>query len=143
MADTPVPHQRLGLWQSSGVMVGQNVSSQYCMDAASEAEMNAFSSQLRNKSCRSSSVTHNADGSWSSSSTCEYTRGKLRTTHATVTGDFNSKITMVMKYEGSDKPEITMAMTWMGPCEAGMRGGDVIMSNGMKMNVLDGANAGH
>jgi hypothetical protein len=30
---------------------------------------------------------------------------------------------------------MTMTMTWIGACEAGMRGGDVVMPNGAKMNM--------
>ncbi len=35
-----------------------------------------------------------------------------------------------------------MTMTWMGACKPGMKGGDVVMNNGMKMNVLDGTMSG-
>ena len=30
-----------------------------------------------------------------------------------------------------------MTATWLGPCKAGQRGGDVILPNGAKENVLD------
>jgi hypothetical protein len=32
---------------------------------------------------------------------------------------------------------VAIAAKWLGPCETGQRPGDVIMANGMKMNVLD------
>jgi hypothetical protein len=32
---------------------------------------------------------------------------------------------------------MTIQATWLGPCAAGQRPGDVIMGNGMTMNVLD------
>jgi hypothetical protein len=35
-----------------------------------------------------------------------------------------------------------MTATWTGPCKPGMKGGDVIMSNGMKINLLDGTSSG-
>jgi hypothetical protein len=141
-ADTPVPHQKPGLWQGTTTMsAGQNISSLSCIDAASEEKMSAFSSQLRNKSCKSSQITHNMDGSWTSASTCEFRPGKVTTTHSRVTGDFNSKYTVVVSKEGSDAPDMTMTMTWVGPCKPGMKGGDV-ESNGMKMNVIDGTMSG-
>ena len=30
-----------------------------------------------------------------------------------------------------------IAATWLGPCAAGMKPGDMIMANGMKLNILD------
>jgi hypothetical protein len=32
---------------------------------------------------------------------------------------------------------MTMTAKWLGPCAAGQRPGDMIMPNGMKMNILD------
>jgi uncharacterized protein DUF3617 len=140
-ADTPVPHQRVGLWESSMMMMGKPFKTQSCVSEESQAKMSVFSSQVRQKNCSSQSVTHNMDGSWSSSSTCKF-GATAHTTHAHITGDFNSKITMVLMADGSSTPETTMTMTWMGPCKPGMKGGDVMMSNGMKMNVLDGTMSG-
>jgi hypothetical protein len=142
-ADTQVPHQKPGLWQSTATMsAGQNMSTQSCIDAASEEKMSAFSSQIRNTRCKSSQVTHNMDGSWSSVSTCEFRPGKITTTRSQVTGDFSSKFTIVVRKDGSSTPDMTMTMTWMGPCKPGMKGGDVVMSNGVKMNVIDGTMSG-
>lgn len=143
LADTPLPHQKLGLWQTSMKMVGQDISSQSCVDAASEAQMSAFSAQLRSKKCKSSQITHNMDGSWTSISTCEFTPGQSHTTRTTVTGDFNSKYTAVMHSDRPGAKDTTMTSTWLGPCKPGMRGGDVIMSNGMKMNMMDVPKGAH
>ncbi len=76
----------------------------------------------------SSSLTHNMDGSWDSTSTCKFGTGAERTTHGHITGDANSKVTMVLTTGGSTTPEMTMTMTWLGACKPGMKGGDVIMS---------------
>jgi hypothetical protein len=137
-ADTPIPHQKVGLWQTSMKMMGQDITSQSCIDAASEAKMNAFSTQLRNKNCKASQITHNIDGSWTSVSTCEFSPGQMHTTKTTVTGDFNSKFTAVMHTDRPGAKDMTMTSTWLGACKPGMKGGDVIMSNGMKMNMTDG-----
>lgn len=32
---------------------------------------------------------------------------------------------------------MTILAKWLGPCVAGQKPGDVMMGNGMKMNVLD------
>jgi hypothetical protein len=140
-AETPAPHQKDGLWESSMMMMGKPFKTQSCVSEESQAKMSVFRAQMRQKNCSSSSITHNMDGSWTSSSTCKF-GGKSRTTHANITGDFNSKITMVLMADDGNTPEMTMTMTWVGACKPGMKGGDVIMSNGMKMNVLDGTMSG-
>ena len=142
LADPPTPHQKPGLWESSMMMMGKPFKTQSCVTAESEAKMSVFSSQMRQKDCSSSTIAHNPDGSWSSTSTCKFGAGATRTTHAKISGDFNSKITMVMTSDGSSTPEMNMTMTWLGACKPGMRGGDVIMSNGMKINALDGTSSG-
>ncbi len=141
-ADTPAPHEKPGLWQTSMMMAGHPYTTQSCVTEASQAKMSVFSSQSRQKNCSSSTVTHNMDGSWSSASTCKFGPGAARTTHAHVTGDMNSKFTVVVTTDGSNAPDTAMTMTWMGACRPGMQGGDVVMSNGMKMNVLTGAVSG-
>ena len=141
-ADTPVPHQKVGLWESTMMMEGKPFTTQSCVSEESNAKMSIFSAQMRQKNCKSSQVTHNMDGSWTSVSTCEFSPGRVRTTRAQITGDFNSKVTMVMRTDGENAPDMNMTMAWIGPCKPGMKGGDVMMSNGMKMNVLDGTMSG-
>jgi len=67
---------------------------------------------------------------------------EARTTHAHITGSLDSKFTIEVTRDGSSTPETTMTMSWMGACSPGMKGGDVVMSNGMKMNVIDGTVSG-
>jgi len=123
-------------------MMGHPMTTQSCVTEESEAKMSVFSSQSRKKNCSSSSITHNMDGSWTSTSTCKFGPGPERITHSHVTGDFNSKVTVVVNTGGGSAPEMTMTMAWMGECKPGMKGGDVVMSNGMKMNVIDGTMSG-
>ncbi len=134
-ATPPLPHQKLGLWQSDTAMAGQHFLSQFCIDAASEAKMSALGSQISQKKCQSQQLTHNPDGSWRTVSTCELRPGVKTTSRADITGDFNSKYTMVLRSPPDAAPEMTMTSTWVGPCKPGMKGGDVIM-NGKTMNVL-------
>lgn len=134
------PHQRPGLWQSDMVMVGRHFSTKSCVDAVSEARTSAFSADIRkNDKCRQRQITHNPDGSWTSVSTCEFRPGAERTTRADVRGDFNSRISMTMRSPPTAAPEMTMTSTWLGPCGPGQRGGDVMMSNGTKYNLMDSA----
>jgi hypothetical protein len=74
--------------------------------------------------------------------------GATSTTQAVVNGDFNSAYTVkvVTKREGGPpmpgvarhgEMHMAVAAKWLGPCAKGQRPGDMIMGNGMKMNVLD------
>jgi hypothetical protein len=131
-----VPHQRVGMWRTDMVMAGRPMSMKSCVDEASAARMSVFSSAVRrNGNCKQLQLSHNPDGSWTNVSSCEFRPGVERTTRADISGDFNSRLTMTMRSPPTAPPEMTMTMTWIGACEAGMRGGDVVMPNGMKMNM--------
>jgi len=57
-------------------------------------------------------------------------------------GDFSSQYTaeMTTKFGDANKGMIeqnaVMNARWVGPCEAGQKPGDVIMSDGLKMNII-------
>jgi hypothetical protein len=131
-----VPKQRVGLWRSDMVMAGQSISAKSCVDAASAARMSIFSSSIRRSDkCQQLQLSHNPDGSWTSVSRCEIRPGAPETSRADVSGDFNSRIVMTLRSPPTAKPEMTATMTWIGPCGPGMRGGDVMMADGTKVNV--------
>src|SRR5665213_1797344 len=119
LADTPVPHQKPGLWESSMTMMGHPDTTQSCVTEESETKMSVFSSQSRQKNCSSSSITHNLDGSWTSTSTCKFGPGPARIRHAHVTGGLNSKFTVVVTTDGSNTPETPMTVSCMGACKPG------------------------
>jgi hypothetical protein len=136
------PHQKPGLWQNDIVMAGRQMSNQSCVDAASEARTSAFSAEIsQNSKCQPRHVTHNPNGSWTSVSTCEFRPGMPKTSRSDVSGDFNSKVTITLRSPPDAPPEMTMTSTWVGPCKPGQKGGDVIMSDGTKMNPLGEAPA--
>jgi hypothetical protein len=142
-AADPLPHEKLGLWLQDATTMGQHVSGQYCIDATTEARMSVFSSAAaHNGKCQRGPIVHQADGSWTDESTCEFRPGAKKTTRAVISGDFNSKFTMALTSVPDGASIMNMTATWTGPCKPGMKGGDVIMSNGMKMNLLDGTSSG-
>jgi hypothetical protein len=142
-AADPLPHQKLGLWLQDMTTMGQHITSQFCIDAATEAKISAFSSTMAHSDkCHPGPIVHEADGSWTNVNTCEFRPGAKRTTRVVISGDFNSKLTMTLTSLPDSKAIMSSTSTWAGPCKPGQRGGDVIMSNGMKMNVLDSANPG-
>jgi hypothetical protein len=70
------------------------------------------------------------------------------TSHAVITGNFDSAFTVKMSSttEGG-KPRagmpanhssnMTVQAKWLGACKAGQKPGDIMMPNGIKMNVMD------
>jgi hypothetical protein len=139
----PLPHEKLGLWLQDATTMGQHVSGQYCIDATTEARMSVFSSSMaHNGKCQRGAIVHEADGSWTNESTCEFRPGVKKATRAVISGDFNSKFTMALTSVPDGASIVNMTATWTGPCKPGMKGGDVIMSNGMKINLLDGTSSG-
>ena len=75
-------------------------------------------------------------------------RRATTTSHAVVTGSFDSAYTMKVASTRSGGPpmpgvapgaetHMTIEAKWLGACAAGQKPGDVVMSNGMTMNVLD------
>jgi hypothetical protein len=138
-----LPHEKIGLWLQETTMSGQHISGQYCIDATTEARMSVFSSTVsHNGKCQRGPIVHEADGSWTDVSTCEFRPGVKDTTRAVISGDFNSKFTMALTSLPSGASIMNMTGTWIGPCKPGMKGGDVVMSNGMKMNLLEGTSSG-
>jgi hypothetical protein len=89
----------------------------------------------------------NNGGTITVDSVCQF--GDTTTTsHAVVSGDFNSAYTVQInstRQGGRPIPGVapgaeshmTIAAKWLGPCAAGQKPGDVMMGNGMRMNVLE------
>jgi hypothetical protein len=139
-----LPQQKPGLWQQTVTFGNSKISDQMCLDAASEAKFSALGSQLANKKCKATPVTHNPDGSWSLVSTCEILSGWTTTSHIVVTGDFNSRYHTVIESVTTGAPVATLngkhrsvvEASWTGPCKPGQKGGDIIMGNGAKTSVI-------
>jgi len=70
--------------------------------------------------------------------------GKPATAHSVITGSFDNAHTMTVTSQRPDIPDGKMTMTmdakWLGPCAADQKPGDVIMSNGTKINIPETEN---
>lgn len=142
-----LPHQKAGLWQQVVTMGGRDISDQVCLDTATEAKFSSFGPSMAQRTCQSRNVSHNLDGSWTITSSCTMGHGLTATSHVVVTGDFSSKFRAVVDSTMSGSPiaamngthQTVIASTWLGPCKPGQKGGDVVMSNGVKVNVMGAA----
>jgi len=138
-----LPHQKIGLWQQQSTMMGMHITGELCVDAATQEKLSAFSSSVAHHGkCERGPIVHGADGSWTNDSTCEFRPGAKQTVHAVVTGDFDSKYTMTLTSLPDGRAITTVTSTWMGACKPGQHGGDFVMGNGMKINVLDPTSSG-
>ena len=143
------PARKPGLWQmrvSAHGMSGQVM--QQCIDAASDRKMRDIGQGMGTRDCsqhdlRQEGATLVAD------SVCKAGASTV-TTHSVISGDFASDYRIEMR--SSFNPPLAkkqddtsvIEAKWLGPCKAGQKPGDMMMGNGMKMNMLDmmGAGAG-
>jgi hypothetical protein len=121
---TSIPFRKAGLWQQTVARDGVQlpISSQICVDQASEEER----LQTVYGTCLSIKIGHNPDGSRDYACVHHNGVGPIER----VTGDDKRKVM-------DSQESVVMTATWLGPCKAGQRGGDVILANGAKENVLD------
>jgi hypothetical protein len=143
-----LPLHKPGLWQQTMTLDGvanPNATSQICYDPASEVKIAKMGDQFSSQNCPSKQTVHNPDGSWTMSGTCTFQAGMKTMSRATLAGDFSSNITTTVDATTTGAPAPAMngahhtvlIQTWLGPCKPGQRGGDVIMDDGSKMNMLD------
>jgi len=142
-----MPHRKAGLWSQTISMDGGAVggATQICIDANSEAQMSLAAAQgAPGAHCAAPQFTRNLDGTLSFTGACDMgANGKIQTT-GVIKGDFNSGYTTTMSASTSGSPTAAMngthtmviTATWTGTCAPGEKGGDMILANGMKMNVL-------
>jgi hypothetical protein len=108
--------------------------------------MTANFGDLGQEDCSKKDV-HNSGNTITIDSVCKFD-ASTTTSHAVISGDFNSVYTVQVASKRQGGPpvpgaapggetQMTIAAKWIGPFAAGQKPGDMIMANGMKMNVLD------
>lgn len=144
-----MPTRKAGLWEVKMVFESRNLPPQVmkqCVDAATDKLMNANFGGSNEQNCSKQDM-HNVGGTMVIDSVCKF--GPATTTsHAVVTGSFDSAYTIDVTSTRQGGPampgqapgaatHMKIDAKWMGACAAGQKPGDVVMSNGMTMNVLD------
>jgi hypothetical protein len=144
-----MPQRKPGLWELRMNFEGRHLPAQVikqCIDAASDKLMNSNFGGPSAAKCAKQDVSH-AGATMTVDSVCQ-AAGATTTSHAVITGSFDSAYTVdVTSTRAGGRPlpgmppggstHMKIAAKWLGPCGAGQRPGDMIMSNGMKMNILD------
>ncbi|MET3497210.1 DUF3617 domain-containing protein [Variovorax boronicumulans] len=142
---TDYPPRKPGLWEiktgdgTAGKAAGQTI--QQCIDAASDKALRDMGQGMGKDMCARQDL-RTEGGKLVMDSVC-----KIGTTTATsravMTGDFSASYRMesTSTYNpplmGRTEGSSVMEARWVGPCKPGQKPGDMVMSNGMTMNVLD------
>lgn len=143
-----MPQRKAGLWELKMAIEGQTMPGQamkQCTDAASDKIMNANFGGTAEGACSKQDVVKTPTG-MTVDSVCKFGEA-VTTTHAVITGNFDSAYKVDVNSTRAGGPpmpgmpaggstRMTIEAKWIGPCTAGQKPGDVIMSNGMTMNVL-------
>jgi hypothetical protein len=132
-----LPSRKPGLWQvemNIGSRIAQTM--QQCIDAATDQMMQQG---VPRADCSKRDVQKSANAI-TIDSACTI-NGKASTTHAVITGSFDSSYTMTVTSQSDTAPggktTMTIAAKWLSACAADQKPGDMIMANGVKINVLN------
>jgi hypothetical protein len=135
-----LPSRKPGLWQvktSIGSSKAPAMVIQQCIDATTDQMMQSSAGPFAPAVCPGRDVQR-SENSITIDSTCAV-GGKAATAHSVITGSFDNAYTMTVTSQIPDIPDSKMIMTmdakWLGSCAADQKPSDVIMSNGMKINV--------
>jgi hypothetical protein len=135
-----LPSRKPGLWQVKTSVEGSSAPAraiQQCIDAATDQMLQSSAGPFAPEVCPQRDVQR-SENSFTIDSTCAI-GGKPATAHAVVNGSFDSAYTMTVTSKSEDIPGGKMIMTmegeWLGPCAADQKPGDIVMSNGMKINI--------
>ena len=137
-----LPTRKAGLWElkmSFENRSGAGPTIQQCIDAATDQMMQSSAGPLAQAGCSKRDVQRSGD-TITIDATCTLA-GKTATSHSVITGSFDSAYTMTVTSQSDAMPggsmTMTMAAKWLGPCAADQKPGDMIMGNGLKMNILE------
>ena len=145
-----MPARKAGLWEIKMVFEGGGgmppQTMKQCLDQATDKALSAQFGGAAQGACSKQDVK-TAGGTTTIDSVCK-TGPATTTTRAVITGSFDSAYTMKINSKSEGGPAIpgmppggetrmTIEAKHLGACQAGQKPGDIMMSNGMKMNVLD------
>lgn len=137
-----LPSRKPGLWEIKTSIEGSGVPARVvrqCIDPGTDQMLQSSAGPFNPAACPQRNVQRPADTVIIDSSCA--VADKAATAHTVVTGSFDSAYTMTVTAQSEVLPGGTMTMTmdgkWIGACAADQKPGDVIMSNGVKINIPD------
>ncbi len=138
------PPRKPGLWELKTTSVGDtnpSQSMQQCIDAKTDQALRDMGMGASKDKCARNDL-RNEGGKLVLDSVCNI-GPTTATTHAVLTGDLTSAYRMesTSTYKpplmGRSEGKATLDAKWIGACKADQKPGDMVMPDGMKMNILD------
>ena len=140
-----LPVRKPGLWEMKVVRAGSpmpEMTMQHCTDATTDRQMSTAFSPMGKEVCSKQDVRQTTTG-FVSDSVCSI-GGMSMTSHAEITGDFNSAYAVKTTSHNEHGPpgmphdtSMSIEAKWLGECKADQKPGDIVMPNGFKMNIKD------
>jgi Protein of unknown function (DUF3617) len=140
-----MPLRKPGLWEMKIVKTGSvlpEMTMQHCTDETTDKQMSTAFSPVAKETCSKRDIAKTATG-YVSDSVCSV-GGATMTSHADLTGDFNSAYTVKSTAHSDKGPASvprdvtsTIEAKWLGPCKPDQKPGDIVMPGGFKMNIKD------
>jgi hypothetical protein len=136
-----MPHHKPGLWEltTQAGSMPHAMQSKLCLDAASEAAFNRYNEG--SMTCSKHDITQNGNQTLIDS-VCTIA-GSTVTSHGVLTWTGDTAYHMDSQSHwvpplmgGSPDKHSTQDAKWIGACPAGVSPGDMLMGNGMKINIL-------
>jgi hypothetical protein len=136
------PLRKAGLWEVDMTMSGGKMPPQQmkmCIDPATDAEMYQLGMNAAQGMCSKPDI-HRSGGTVTISTTCKMGESKISTQSVTkFTGDtaYHTDVNSTFDPPMGTLREsaVTQDAKWSGACPADMQPGDVLMANGIKMNI--------
>jgi hypothetical protein len=136
------PPRKAGLWQIDMAMPGGQMPPQQmkmCIDPATDAEMYKLGMSASKGMCDVPDI-HRSGSTVTVGTVCKMGESQVTTQAVTkFTGDTAYHTDANTRFDppmaGHDTSAMTQDAKWAGPCPADMVPGDMLMGNGMKMNI--------
>jgi Protein of unknown function (DUF3617) len=144
-----LPARKAGLWEIKMTFESRNLPPQVmqqCIDAATDKMMNSIGGEMRQGMCSKQDL-QKVGNTLVVDSVCEIA-GMTTSSHAVITGDFNSGYSVKVTSKRSGGPAIpgmpadgttnmSIETKWLSACKSDQKPGDMIMADGRKINILD------
>lgn len=141
-ADEAVPARKAGLWEVrtvTGERSGPGLTVRQCVDTDTDAMLLSLTGPFADTACPRRDVTRSGD-TVTVEAACT-AMNRAATARAVITGSFERAYEMTVTARGDAVPggaiTLTTSGTWLGPCTAGQRPGDVVMPGGLTLNIRD------
>jgi len=140
-----MPLRKAGLWEMKMVRSGSplpDMTMQHCTDETTDKEMSSALSPMSKEVCSKRDIQQTATG-YVTDSECSVA-GMSITSHAEISGDFNSAYTVKTTAHSDHGPAglprdttMTVEAKWLGACKPDQKPGDIVMPGGFKLNIKD------